>query len=320
MRELPPEIDALVLKALSKEASGRYKRAAELVEAIETVVEQYNLPSGTKAIASLTRALVPESGHAEGLAPDEEPTGTLPGNEVVTRAERPGAAPPKWSSAAALTTVEEETVAAPAEEGQVPADTEGLVGRAAELADLHQLVGSGERLITLLGPGGVGKSRLAREAARQQLSTFRGRVWVADLSGAKSVEGLCLSVSESLGVALPAGGSPVEAVGVLLNARRQCLVVLDNVEQLVKEIGPVVTAWHEAAKDAHLLICSRVSLGVESEKKYEVGPLPIDGDAHREAVLQVLHRLRSKSLLRVSFPTPSLIRRATACTSRSARG
>jgi predicted ATPase len=305
--ELPPEVDALVLKALSKEASGRYKRASEMAEAIETVVEQYKLPSGAKAIAALTRALVPESGHAEGLSPDEEPTGTLPGHEIVTRAERPGAAPPKWSSDAALTSVEEETMAAVPIEGQVPADTEELVGRAAELADLHQLVGSGERLITLLGPGGVGKSRLAREAARQQISTFRSRVWVADLSGAKTVEGLCLAVSEALGVALPAAGSPIEAVGVLLNARRQCLVVLDNVEQLAKEIGPVLTAWHQAAKDAHLLICSRVALGVESEKKYEVGPLPIDAGAEEDsdAMRLFLERVR---ILNPKFPTGRWVR------------
>jgi serine/threonine protein kinase/predicted ATPase len=302
--EVPPEVDALVLKALSKEASGRYKRAADLGEAIDTVAEQYALRSGTKAISTLIRELVPESGHAEGLSPDEEPTGALERpQDVVTRHERPGAAPPTWSSDAALTRVEEEPApAAEVEEGQVPADQEGLIGRAAELADLHQLLGSGERLITLLGPGGVGKSRLAREAARQQLSTFRGRVWVADLSGAKTVESVCVGVSESLGVALPAAGSPVEAVGVLLTARRQCLVVLDNVEQLAKEIGAVITAWHGVAKDAQLLVCSRVALGVEAEKKYDVGPLPIDGsDAEdSDAMRLFLERVRT---INPNFPT-----------------
>ncbi|MDP1828015.1 MAG: protein kinase [Archangium sp.] len=299
--EVPPEVDALVLKALSRDVANRFKRAADLGEAIDTVVEQYALPSGAKAIAALTRKWVPESGHAEGLAPDEEVTGTVekPGTDVVTRHERPGARP-KWPSEAALTMVEEEPPAE-AEEGQVPNDAEALIGRAAELADLHQLIGSGERLVTLLGPGGVGKSRLAREAARQQVSKFRGRVWVADLTAAKSVEGLCLIVSESLGVALPAG-SPVEAVGVLLTARRECLLVLDNVEQLAKEIGPVVSAWHAAARDAHFLLCSRVVLGVESEKKYEVGPLPFDssGDDEGDAMRLFLERVR---VLNPHFPT-----------------
>ncbi|MDP2275357.1 MAG: protein kinase [Archangium sp.] len=298
--EVPPEVDALILKALSKEAAGRFKRAADLGEAIETVSEQYALPSGAKAIAALTRSLVPESGHAEGLAPDEEPTGTFEGGAVdlVTRQERPGVRP-QWNSEPQLTAVEEEPAAAP-EEGQVPSDEQALIGRAAELADLHQLLGSGERLVSLLGPGGVGKSRLAREAARQQASTFRGRVWVADLSGAKSVEGLCITVSESLGVALPAAGSPVEAVGVLLTARRQCLLVLDNVEQLAGEIAPVVLAWHAVAKDAHFLLCSRVALGVEAEKKYEVGPLPIDGDDESDAMRLFLERVRT---LNPNFPT-----------------
>ena len=298
--EVPPEVDALVLKALSKEVSGRFKRAADLGEAIETVVEQYALPSGAKAIAALTRKWVPDAGHAEGLAPDEEPTGTLerPSTDLVTRHERPGAKP-KWASDAALTMVEEEPPLEP-EEGQVPSDAEPLIGRAAELADLHQLLGSGERLITLLGPGGVGKSRLAREAARQQVSTYRGRVWVADLSSVKNVEGLCLAVSESLGVALPAAGSPVDAVGVVLAGRRECLLVLDNVEQLAKEIGPVVLAWNAAARDAHLLICSRVALGVEAEKKYEVGPLPFDGDDESDAMRLFHERVR---VINPNFPT-----------------
>ncbi len=300
--EVPPEVDALVLKALSKEVSGRFKRAADLAEAIETVAEQYSLPSGAKAVAALTRALVPDAGHAEGLSPDEEPTGTLdrPGTGALTRHERPGTRP-KWSSDAALTMVEEEEPPPAAEEGQVPSDEQALIGRAAELADLHQLLGSGERFITLLGPGGVGKSRLARETARQQLSIFRNRVWVADLSSARSVESFCLVVSESLGVALPAG-APVDAVGVLLNARRDCLLVLDNVEQLAKEIAPVVLAWHEAAKGARFLLCSRVALGTEPEKKYEVGPLPIDGSPEQEsdAVRLFLERVRP---LNSNFPT-----------------
>ena len=297
--EVPAEVDALVLKALSREVSGRFKRAADLGEAIETVVEQYALPSGAKAIAALTRALVPDAGHAEGLSPDEEPTGTLEGGtDAVTRQERPGGPRPKWAPESALTMVVEEELVPEPEDGQVPSDEQALIGRAAELADLHQLIGSGERLVTLLGPGGVGKSRLAREAARQQVSTFRGRVWVADLTAAKSVEGLCLTVSESIGVALPAG-APVEAVGVLLAARRDCLVVLDNVEQLSGEVGAVVLAWLAAAKGAHFLLCSRVALGVEQEKKYEVGPLPIDG-TESDAMRLFLERVRA---LNPHFPT-----------------
>ena len=297
--EVPPEVDALVLKALSREVSGRFKRAADLAEAIETVAEQYAMPSGAKAVAALTRELVPDAGRAQGLAPDEEPTAAFEppaSGELVTRQERRGAKP-QWVSEVALTKVEDE--APPAEEGQVPSDDQLLIGRAAELADLHQLLGSGERLITLLGPGGVGKSRLARETARQQLSIFRGRVWVAELSGAKTIESFCLAVSESLGVALPAG-SPVDAVGVLLMARRDCLLVLDNVEQLAQEITPVILAWHAAAKDARFLLCSRVALGTEPEKKYELGPLPIDGGHESDAMRLFLERVRA---LNPNFPT-----------------
>jgi len=165
----------------------------------------------------------------------------------------------------------------------VPVVDEGnLVGRAGELADLHQLLGSGDRLVTLLGPGGVGKSRLAREAARQQAANYAGRVFFADATAARDLEGLCLAVAEALGVALPPGGNPIDGVSALLAARRRCLVVLDNVEHLQDETGQAVTAWLEATKGARFLVGSRVALEVPAEKKYEVSPLRVDGTDEAE--------------------------------------
>lgn len=288
--DVPPEVDALCLKALAREPDGRFQRAADFVEAIDTVSDQYQLLNGARHLAALVRRLVPEAGHADGLSPDEEPTGQLDAEasrSEVTRHDRARPRPPSPPSDESSAEVE------PVTEFRVPVVEEGsLIGRAGELADLHQLLGAGDRLVTLLGPGGVGKSRLAREAARQQAANYSGRVFFADATAARDLEGLCVTVAEALGAALPPGGNPVDGVSALLAARRRCLVVLDNVEHLQDAAGEAVTAWLEAARGARFLVGSRVALEVNAEKTYEVGPLRLDGtdDAESDAASLFLER------------------------------
>ncbi|MEW5738443.1 MAG: protein kinase [Myxococcota bacterium] len=313
--DVPPEVDALVLKALAREPEGRFQRAAEFVEAIDTVCDQYELTQGARALAALIRRLIPEAGHAEGLAPDEEPTAQIDANASrsdVTRAERRRPAPPPQPDT-------RETRAPPDEaepdadamtEFRVPVVEEGsLIGRAGELADLHQMLGAGDRLVTLLGPGGVGKSRLAREAARQQAANYSGRVFFADATAARDLEGLCLAVAEAMGAALPPGGNPVEGVSALLASRRRCLVVLDNVEHLQNEAGEALTAWLEAARGVRFLVGSRVALEVEAEKTYEVSPLRLEGgdEAESDAATLFLERATQSN---PRFPTGKWAREA----------
>ncbi|MFZ5439447.1 MAG: protein kinase domain-containing protein [Myxococcota bacterium] len=299
--DVPPEVDALLLKTLAKEPAARFARGADLVEAIETIVEQYHLPSGSRAIAGFVRALVPEAGHAEGLAPDEEPTAALGAEQPATgKLVRASGAMPRWTDPS-IPFAEAELDEDATQAGDVPIDEDELIGRAAELADLHQLIGAGERFITLLGPGGVGKSRLAREVARQQTSAFHGRVWVVDVAGLRSVERLALAVSETLGVALPPG-APLDAVGALLAGRRECLLVLDHVESCPAEVSAAMTAWLPVAKGAHFLLCSRVALGLEAEKQWEVAPLRLEGDGAVEGDATRLFMERVQRL-NPNFPT-----------------
>jgi hypothetical protein len=269
--DVPPEVDALCLKALARDPEGPFQRAADFLEAIDTVCDQYGLTRGARHVGALVKRLIPEAGHAEGLTPDEEPTAQLDGDAAsrgeVTRAERRHRPPPPEES-------REDSApdAEPLTDFRVPVVEDGdLIGRAGELADLHQLLGAGARLVTLLGPGGVGKSRLAREAPRQQAAHHAGRVFFVDASAARDTEGLCLAVAEALGVALPPGGNPVDSVSALLAARRRCLVVLDNVEHLQAEAGEAVSVWLEAAKGTRFLVGSRVALEVPPRRRTRSG-------------------------------------------------
>jgi serine/threonine-protein kinase len=286
--DVPPEVDALCLKALAREPEGRFQRAADFVEAIDTVCDQYELTQGARHVGALVKRLIPDAGHADGLAPDEEPTAQLDRDAAsrgeVTRAERTRPRPPPPPQDSREESKEASAPNEPMTEFRVPVVEDGnLIGRAGELADLHQMLGAGDRLVTLLGPGGVGKSRLARETARQQAANYSGRVFFADATAARDTEGLCLAVAEALGVALPPGGNPVDNVGALLASRRRCLVVLDNVEHLQNEAGDAVSAWLAAARGARFLVGSRVALEVADEKTYEVGPLRVDGTDEVEA-------------------------------------
>ncbi|MCC6334458.1 MAG: protein kinase [Myxococcales bacterium] len=295
--DVPPEVDALVLKALSREPEGRFQRAADFVEAIDTVCDQYELTQGARHLSALIRRLIPEAGHAEGLAPDEEPTAQLEASDArseVTRHDRRRPPPPQQPDTRETRAPEgSEPDADALTEFRAPVVEEGsLIGRAGELADLHQMLGAGDRLVTLLGPGGVGKSRLAREAARQQAANYSGRVFFADATAARDVEGLCLTVAEALGAALPPGGNPIEGVSALLASRRRCLVVLDNVEHLQNEAGEALSAWLLASRGGRFLVGSRVALEVAEEKTYEVAPLRLDGgdEAESDAATLFLER------------------------------
>jgi predicted ATPase len=122
--------------------------------------------------------------------------------------------------------------------------TTSFVGRVAELADLHQLFRQGTRLVTLLGPGGTGKTRLSLQFGTQLVTHFqtvdergkpRGGVWFVELGEARDVDGICAAiVSCALNVPLAAGRFTVDTARPrrVVEATRDVLIVLDNFEQV----------------------------------------------------------------------------------------
>jgi predicted ATPase/class 3 adenylate cyclase len=145
-----------------------------------------------------------------------------------------------------------------------PAST--FVGREHELGEISALLVGGSRLVTLTGPGGTGKTRLAIEVAGGVLSEFgAGAFWVA-LAEVRD-PGL---VGQTIGEVIGARASLAESIG-----ERKMLLLLDNLEQVVaaaEELGQLL----KACANLHMLVTSRELLGIDGEREYAVPPLDIE--------------------------------------------
>ena len=157
----------------------------------------------------------------------------------------------------------------------LPAYLARFVGREAELAQLAQMLGE-HRLITLLGPGGSGKTRLAAEAARRRRHDFAVVAFVA-LAECSRPDELPARLRAALG--LPDGqGDAMEQIRLFLQGR-PALLVLDNFEQLVAPGGAqMLEPLLQDLPELRLLVSSRRVLDVEGERSFEVPPLPLPQD------------------------------------------
>ena len=149
--------------------------------------------------------------------------------------------------------------------GNLPALASDLVGRADELADLHELVG-GHRLVTVVGPAGVGKTRAAIEVGRGLERA--GGVWLVRLDGADASTSLPRLVAETLEVA----GGEVRLVDRF--AGTDAVLLLDNCEHVVDAAADLVARLLDAAPGLSVLATSQVPLGLPGEVVRALEPLP----------------------------------------------
>ncbi len=156
-----------------------------------------------------------------------------------------------------------------------------FVGRAADLERLHDVFESGARLVTLHGPAGTGKTRLALRYAERELrrlSLAGGGAYLADLTEARSIDGICTQVASALGVPLVAETPDEDNAGVVgrvLEGRGELLLVLDNFEQVVQLGKDTITPWLHAAPSLRVIVTSRELLRLPGEHTLEVTPLPL---------------------------------------------
>jgi predicted ATPase/DNA-binding SARP family transcriptional activator len=155
----------------------------------------------------------------------------------------------------------------------IPAPLTPLIGRGLELAALTAVVRSGAaRLLTLTGPGGTGKTRLALEAAWDLVPDFADGVFFVDLAPIADPELVATQIRGALGL----DEQPGRVVETLKDALRpqHALLVLDNFEGVI-DAGPLVTELLAAAPDLKALVTSRVVLHVSGEHEYPVPPLAL---------------------------------------------
>lgn len=159
--------------------------------------------------------------------------------------------------------------------GNLPVVRTSFVGRIPELAFLRTEIRD-KRLITLVGPGGVGKSRLSAELASGLVDSFPDGVWLVELAPIVDETGCVPAVAEVLGVPLSSEGNDLHALveGV---AGRRMLVVLDNCEHVLSEAAAVADSL-SVTPDVSVLATSRSPLGVPGETVHRVTSLGV-GDA-----------------------------------------
>lgn len=177
--------------------------------------------------------------------------------------------------------------------GNLPAEVTSFVGRGSEVAAAKRLLSS-TRLLTLTGPGGVGKTRLARRIGEAVRRAFPDGVWLVEVAHVHDGELVALSVAQTLGLRDDTSDPLIGLTEYL--AGKNLLLVLDNCEHLIDACAELADRLIPATGDIRILATSREPLGVDGEQVLPVAPLvvpePTEHDEHVAATENESEALR----------------------------
>ncbi len=155
--------------------------------------------------------------------------------------------------------------------GRLPSELSSFVGRRRELAEVRRLLGQA-RLLTLVGVGGVGKSRLALRTARQCERVFAGGVWLVELAPLTEPSLVPVAVARGLGLRDERASDHLRLITDHVGSRR-LLLVLDNCEHLLHACAGLLSGLLRGCPELVVLATSREPLGIEGEVVFLVPPL-----------------------------------------------
>ncbi len=169
--------------------------------------------------------------------------------------------------------------------GNLPAETTSFVGRRRELAEIRKKL-TATRLVSLVGPGGVGKTRLALQAAADLGRGFADGAWLVELAEVRDGAAVLIAVLEALDLRDQAANPPLQVLTAFLG-ERQVLLLLDNCEHVIGSVAQVVTGLLRAAPDLRVIATSREPLSVAGEQVVPVPPLALPDEDGRDSIEQL---------------------------------
>ncbi|WP_050434526.1 protein kinase domain-containing protein [Chondromyces crocatus] len=280
---VPPGVAAVVARALEIDPKDRFQRAEEMLAALLALLPDD--PSIRRSMLVPAEGSVPMS-QAHPAAPTvfvaSHATGDLPGGtEGATVEVRPPPFPTRTS-----------------QRDDLPSPLTSFIGREAEIVEAKRLLQAG-RLVSLVGPGGTGKTRLSIQVASELRSSFEDGAVFVDLSSVLEADAILGAIAAGVGVR-EEPGQALSATMLRQLRPRRLLLVLDNCEHLVGACAELVEEMLLGCPGLRLLVTSRESLALEGEMILALAPLPIPeadhdlGDVARsEAVQLFVERGRS---------------------------
>ena len=154
---------------------------------------------------------------------------------------------------------------------RLPVPLTDLIGRDDDIAEIDRMLRAGARLVTLIGPGGIGKSRLALAAGRASARDFDDGAAFVDLQSVHDADRVLNAVAQALGVR-DTGDAPIMDNLITALTDRNMLLVVDNFEQVL-DAATALSTLLAAVPGIAMLVTSRVLLRVSAEQSFEVGPL-----------------------------------------------
>jgi len=274
--DVPAAADGVLARALAKAADDRYPSCRHFTDALRQAfgLQPYDQDPASSppaaAAASGPSAMAPAAPAPAAPAPAAPAPSPSAAPATQIAPQRPGSGPAGTSASSAGKEPSRISLR-PGRGLAAPLTT--FVGRTEAVQEVAGLL-EGARLVTVTGPGGVGKTRLAIEVARQQAGRFADGACLVELAAVSEPALVPAAVAAALGIPQAPDLSATESLAAALH-RLQVLLVLDNCEHLVTAVADLCELLLPVADDARFLATSQEPLRAGGETRYRLAPLSV---------------------------------------------